>query len=105
MKWRWEREGEGGGGTEGRGRAERGRGLSERGAGSEHVGRQQGEGRGVGVARAFLCSFLGLLGAALGAAALAEAGLALSAPLAISARRSRILASRLARSSSHAADA
>ena len=53
----------------------------------------------------FLCSFLGLLGAALGAAALAEAGLALSAPLAISARRSRILASRLARSSSHAADA
>ena len=37
---------------------------SERGAGSEQVGRQQGEGRGVGVARAFLCSFLGLLGAA-----------------------------------------
>ena len=73
----------------------------------KRVGSRAGGGRG---GRAFLCSpffsgFLGFDGAADGATAVAEAGWDRSATLAISARRSRILASSTERSSAHAAEA
>ena len=107
------------GGMRGRGKGARREGAGARSRGeacsrkreaeiSGQASRQQG-GRGAG-GRAFLCSpffsgFLGFDGAADGAAAVAEAGWDRSATLAISARRSRILASSTERSSAHAAEA